>query len=163
MVICVNAFASLKDMPRFIHARGLLKKSRCQGERCCQQFDRAGLRIGAGLLAARWFGSLLIVRGISTLVATADRVAAGDLNVRTGLGQGEGEIQQLARAFDKMVEALQQWEAEHQRAEAELEKIRKYLENVFNESADGIGIVDERGKFTRWNKRQTIWVYAGRD
>jgi diguanylate cyclase (GGDEF)-like protein/PAS domain S-box-containing protein len=97
------------------------------------------------LLAAWWLGNLLIMRGVNVLLATAAKVAAGDLEARSGLGAGSGEIHRLARTFDGMVEALQQ-------REAELEKTNQFLENIFDESADSIGIVDETGKFIRWNK-----------
>jgi PAS domain S-box-containing protein len=42
---------------------------------------------------------------------------------------------------------------ELKRAEEELKKERDYFENVLDNSADAIGIVDSRGRFLRWNKR----------
>ncbi|HEY9074871.1 MAG TPA: PAS domain S-box protein, partial [Desulfobaccales bacterium] len=41
---------------------------------------------------------------------------------------------------------------ERQQVEDTLRSTRDYLENIFANSADGIGIVDRDGKFTRWNK-----------
>ncbi len=41
---------------------------------------------------------------------------------------------------------------ERRRAEKELRKMHDYLENIFANSPDGIGIVDEHGKFIRWNR-----------
>lgn len=38
------------------------------------------------------------------------------------------------------------------RAEHELRQAKDYLENVFENSADAIGIVDRRGKILKWNK-----------
>src|SRR5262252_3475989 len=59
-------------------------------------------------LAAAWVGgNLFIVRQIQALVGATKRVAAGELGVRTGLPQGQGELSQLASAFDRMAESLE--------------------------------------------------------
>ena len=69
----------------------------------------AMLGLVAGLaLAAAWVGgNLFIVRQIQALVGATKRVAAGELGVRTGLPQGQGELSQLASAFDQMAESLE--------------------------------------------------------
>ena len=41
---------------------------------------------------------------------------------------------------------------ERKRAEDKLEQMNEYLKNIFANSPDGIGIVDKRGKFIKWNK-----------
>src|SRR5215475_632592 len=66
------------------------------------------LALVAGLaLAAAWVGgNLFIVRQIQTLVGATKRVAAGELRVRTGLPYGQGELSQLASAFDQMAASL---------------------------------------------------------
>jgi signal transduction histidine kinase len=68
----------------------------------------AALMLVAGLaLAAAWVGgNLFIVRQIQTLVGATKRVAAGELGVRTGLPHGQGELSQLASAFDQMAASL---------------------------------------------------------
>jgi len=68
----------------------------------------AALVLVAGLaLAAAWVGgNLFIVRQIQTLVGATKRVAAGELGVRTGLPPGQGELSQLASAFDQMAASL---------------------------------------------------------
>jgi signal transduction histidine kinase len=74
-------------------------------------------------LAAAWLGgNLFIVRQIRALVAATERVAAGELGVRTGLPQGQGELSQLAGAFDQMAESL---ERAHERRLLEEELRRK--------------------------------------
>src|SRR5215468_4365511 len=67
------------------------------------------LALVAGLaLAAAWVGgNLFVVRQIQALVGATKRVAAGELSVRTGLTQGQGELSQLAGAFDQMAESLE--------------------------------------------------------
>jgi signal transduction histidine kinase len=69
----------------------------------------AALGLVAGLaLAAAWIGgNLFIVRQVQALVGATQRVAAGELGVRTGLPQGQGELSQLASAFDQMAESLE--------------------------------------------------------
>ena len=84
----------------------------------------ATLALVAGLaLAAAWVGgNLFIVRQIQTLVGATKRVAAGELGVRTGLPQGQGELSQLASAFDQMAESL---ELAHERSLLEEDLRRK--------------------------------------
>lgn len=144
----VYAFTPLKGMPEGLFIRvGLLRQD--VFARANQVLARNLISLAAvlvlALLAAWWLGSLLIMRGINVLVKATREVAGGDLEARTGLEGGAGEIHQLARSFDSMVEAMQQ-------REAELNKTNQFLENIFDESADCIGIVDDKGKFVRWNK-----------
>jgi signal transduction histidine kinase len=79
--------------------------------------------VAALALAAAWVvGNLFIVRQIQTLVEATKRVSAGELSVRTGLPQGQGELSQLAAAFDQMAESL---ERAHERRLQEEELRRK--------------------------------------
>lgn len=84
----------------------------------------AALGLVAGLaLAAAWMGgNLFIVRQIQALVRATKRVAAGELGVRSGLPRGQGELSQLAGAFDQMAESL---ERAHERRLLEEELRRK--------------------------------------
>ena len=50
-------------------------------------------------------------------------------------------------------EQLRQEISERIRTEAELQRLKEYLENVIDNSVDAIGIVDRRGKFILWNRR----------
>lgn len=64
--------------------------------------------VAALALAAAWVGgNLFIVRQVQALVGATKRVAAGELGVRTGLPHGQGELSQLAGAFDQMAESLE--------------------------------------------------------
>jgi signal transduction histidine kinase len=84
----------------------------------------AMLVLVAGLaLAAAWVGgNLFILRQVRALVGATKRVADGELGVRTGLPQGQGELSQLAGAFDKMAESL---DRAHERRLLEEELRRK--------------------------------------
>ena len=72
-------------------------------------------------LAAAWIGGdLFILRRVRSLLNATQRVSEGDLQVRTGLPYGNGELSQLARSFDNMTAALQQREEERRQAEQEI-------------------------------------------
>jgi signal transduction histidine kinase/ActR/RegA family two-component response regulator len=72
-------------------------------------------------LVATWLvGNAMIVRRVKALVDTAEKIASGRLDARTGIPYGGEELGYLARALDRMAEALQRKEAEHHRAEEEL-------------------------------------------
>ncbi len=86
-----------------------------------------GLVAGLALAAAWVGGNLFIVRQIQSLVGATKRVAAGELNVRTGLPQGQGELSQLASAFDQMAESLERAQ-ERRLQEEELRRKNYQLE-----------------------------------
>ena len=72
-------------------------------------------------LVATWLaGNAMIVGRVKALVITAEKIASGRLDARTGIPYGGEEFGYLARALDRMAEALQQKEVEHHRAEEEL-------------------------------------------
>jgi signal transduction histidine kinase/CheY-like chemotaxis protein/HPt (histidine-containing phosphotransfer) domain-containing protein len=59
------------------------------------------------LLLAWLVAEALFLREVRPILATARRVSAGDLEARTGLDSGRGEIRELGRAIDDAVAALQ--------------------------------------------------------
>lgn len=61
-----------------------------------------GLVAAAVLTVGRYVGNLLILRKIQLLSQAARRLASGDLDARSGLPYGGGEIGELARTFDEM-------------------------------------------------------------
>jgi PAS domain S-box-containing protein len=89
------------------------------------------LAVVAGLaLAAAWIGTdVLLVRRTKALVATARRLAMGDLSARTGMRRGSGELAELSRAFDEMAAALEARQAETERARAALRAAHQELED----------------------------------
>jgi signal transduction histidine kinase len=65
---------------------------------------------GVALLAfaAAWFGARLFVLGrLTALVQATRRLSDGNLGVRAGVPYDEGELGQLARAFDEMAQSLE--------------------------------------------------------
>ncbi len=72
------------------------------------------------LLAAWLAGDILIVQRVRKLMDTARRIAAGDLQARSGIAYGREEIGRLAAALDEMAATLQAKEAARSQAEREL-------------------------------------------
>jgi signal transduction histidine kinase len=72
------------------------------------------------LLAAWLVGDVLIVQRVRKLTATAESIAAGKLETRTGITYGGEEIGSLARALDEMAATLQKKESARGMAEREL-------------------------------------------
>jgi len=77
-----------------------------------------------------WFvGELTIMRRLGRLLSAANRLGTGDLNTRTGLDHGEGELGVLAAAFDRMAESLQVQDYDRRRAEEEVCILNEDLED----------------------------------
>jgi len=83
---------------------------------------------GLALLAAWYGGDIFFLRQVRALLSATERLREGDLKVRTGLAHGEGELMQLARAFDEMAASLERRISERQRAEVELKALNDDLE-----------------------------------
>jgi signal transduction histidine kinase len=79
-----------------------------------------GLTTLLALVAAWLAGDKLIVQRVRKLMTVARRIAAGELDARTGIESGNEEIGRLAAALDEMAENLQQKEAQRSQAEREL-------------------------------------------
>ena len=56
---------------------------------------------------------------------------------------------ELIRANEQLKREIE----DRKRAEIELKRTKEYLENVIENSADAIGIVDKHGRFILWNRR----------
>lgn len=77
---------------------------------------------GALALMAAWAGGhLFLLRPMDALTRAARRLRGGDLNARTELSHGAGELGQLARTFDEMAESLARREDELRGLNEELE------------------------------------------
>ncbi|ALK97838.1 autoinducer kinase [Massilia sp. WF1] len=72
------------------------------------------------LLAAWLVGDVLIVQRVRKLMGTAERIAAGDLDARSGIDYAHEEIGNLAQALDRMAASLQKKESARSLAEREL-------------------------------------------
>jgi signal transduction histidine kinase len=88
-------------------------------------------------LAAAWvLSDILVVRRARSLVAATRRLAGGDLTARAGVSHDQGELGQLALAFDQMAEAIAHHEAERDRAEQSIKEYATELEHSNRELQD---------------------------
>jgi serine phosphatase RsbU (regulator of sigma subunit) len=86
-------------------------------------------------LLAAWFGGMLMLRKVDGLVDATAKLARGDLAARTPPTTGRGELDLLARAFNRMAEMLQARdrdlraaEEKNRAAEIELAVTRAHLD-----------------------------------
>ena len=86
--------------------------------------------VGVLALIAAWYGGEhFILRQVRALMRAVQRLAAGDLEARSGLKEAEGEISLLAQKFDAMAAALQQRQKERDEAE------RKFLNRAMQQTS----------------------------
>lgn len=95
------------------------------------------------LLVAVWFGlnfANRLVRPISELISAADRVRAGDLTARVNemADQGEDEISQLSRAFNRMTHQLETQRSDLVDANRLLDTRRRFTEAVLSGVSAGV-------------------------
>ncbi|MNR97529.1 putative diguanylate cyclase YegE [compost metagenome] len=103
-------------------------------------------------LIAAWFvGDVIILRRVKALVRTADRIAGGNLNARTGIKYGKEEISQLARAFDGMAASLQQHESEREQSKAILFAEKERAQVTLESIADAVITTDKLGNIEYMN------------
>jgi PAS domain S-box-containing protein len=104
------------------------------------------------LFVTRFAGERFILRQVNSLLELTKEVASGNLASRSNVSYTVGELGQLAHSFDKMIESLQYREDMRQQAQDRMVQLNEYLENILENSPDGIGIVDTRGKFIKLNR-----------
>jgi two-component system cell cycle sensor histidine kinase/response regulator CckA len=82
-------------------------------------------------LTAAWVGAdLFMLRLARALVAATNRLAGGDMAVRSGLSHTRGELGDLARAFDALAAALETRQAERIRTEEALRESDRALSTL---------------------------------
>lgn len=99
-------------------------------------------------LAIAWFGTqFFFLRQVNSLVSVTQRLSRGDLSARAAWGPGQGELGQLAHAFDDMAATLQQRERQQQQAEAQIRQQEQIRANLLHQL---IGAQeDERRRISR--------------
>jgi diguanylate cyclase (GGDEF)-like protein/PAS domain S-box-containing protein len=96
-------------------------------------------------------GDLFIVRRVKALLDAATKVAAGDLEARTGVSDDAGALGQLARQFDEMAAALQRREGEARAAAEDLGHSEARKGAILQGALDAVVAIDEEGRITEFN------------
>jgi signal transduction histidine kinase/ActR/RegA family two-component response regulator len=120
--------------------------------------------LGGVLLAvvAGWLLARRLAEPIGQLARATGRVAAGDLEARSGLPGGRGELSQLGHAFDEMAEALQTQRAEAVQAEKERERLLGHIQQqaqrmqeIMDTVPEGVLLLDSSGRIVMANRVAT--------
>jgi len=118
------------------------------------------LGIGSAIaLIAAWIGSdRFILRWVKALVKATQRLASGNISIRSGVPHGLGELSQLAHSFDQMAESLERTLRERNLAQAALQASHRLLETVnaklrtlIQSAPIAIDIIDQQGNVQLWN------------
>jgi two-component system, NtrC family, nitrogen regulation sensor histidine kinase NtrY len=108
------------------------------------------------LLASVWFGmnfATRLVVPISNLIGATDRVRSGDLTARVvqATGEGEDELEQLGRAFNRMASQLETQRSELVEANRQLDLRRRFTETVLSGVSAGVIGLDSEGRINLMN------------
>lgn len=149
------------DTGRFVRI-GIASEQAFAGVRRAMAFSITLFCVVVALvIAAAWFGSdALVLRRVRALVAATRKLAAGDLTARTGLGNGAGELAELAHSFDQMAEALERNHRERDAAARELERSHTLLEKVLSSLNEAVLVVDPRTRIIKDCNRTTEEMFG---
>jgi len=107
------------------------------------------------VLIAIWAGIAVadkLVRPIRRLIGAADKVAQGNLSVQVPVHVRDGDLGQLARTFNYMVEQLSSQRNELIAAGEQIDERRRFSEAVLSGVSAGVFGVDEYGFITIINR-----------
>lgn len=90
--------------------------------------------------------------GLAEHFDVLQRVSQGDLAARISGDSKEEFLGYLKNTTNQMIESIVQEITNRSQAEDKLQETIDHLENVLDNSAETIGIVDKNGKFIKWNK-----------
>jgi two-component system, cell cycle sensor histidine kinase and response regulator CckA len=93
-------------------------------------------------LGAAWFGAdVFVLRRVDALLLASHRLEAGDLRARSGIPAGDGELERLGGAFDRMAESLETRQRDAERAAAKLRRQALVLDTLL----EGVIVTDPQG------------------
>ena len=107
-----------------------------------------------GMLAAIWIGLWFarhLVAPIRRLIAAAQRVARGDLDVVLPLRRGEGDLRRLSRDFNNMTSELARQRHALLSANEQLTERRRFMEAVLSGVSAGVIGLDPEGNVSLVN------------
>ncbi|HWG80585.1 MAG TPA: PAS domain-containing sensor histidine kinase [Stellaceae bacterium] len=119
------------------------------------------LLTGAVLVGLRFATKL--ARPISSLVAAAEQVRAGDLAARVREGAADEEFGSLSRAFNRMTHQLQTQQSELIEANRQLDQRRRFTETVLAGVSAGVIGLDQVGRINLPNRSASLLLSADLD
>ncbi len=125
---------------------------RLERERGSVLFDFALIYLGFALLvivAAVWLGLRFaeqLAQPIGRLAGAAERVGAGDFNLRVPEQKGEDEVAVLSRAFNRMTAQVKRQRDALVAVNAETEQRRRFIETVLSGVSAGVVGLDCAGR-----------------
>ncbi|MCO6185940.1 PAS domain-containing sensor histidine kinase [Rhizobium sp. L1K21] len=117
------------------------------------------------LLAAIWAAIAIadrIVRPIRLLIAAADSVAGGNMNVMVPVRAADGDVGNLSRTFNKMISEIRTQRDEILEAKDEVDDRRRFIEAVLSGVTPAVIGVDENGKVNVVNSGAYIYLRSGK-
>ncbi len=153
----------LEDTRRTVALYERLEKERSQ-----VLFDFALLYLGFALLvilAAVWLGlsfAQSLANPIGRLAGAAERVGAGDFDMRVKEQKGDDEVAVLSRAFNRMTAQVKQQRDALVEANAETERRRRFIETVLAGVSAGVIGLDEAGRIDLINGAAAKMLGLGR-
>lgn len=97
------------------------------------------------------FTRVQILRPLALLRGGVERLQQGDLQARTRVPAGHGELSQLGDAFDQMTAQLQAREQQLRQSLADTTELKNLLDNVFASIVSGVMTTDLQGRITLCN------------
>ncbi|RMD89884.1 MAG: PAS domain-containing sensor histidine kinase [Alphaproteobacteria bacterium] len=107
------------------------------------------------ILAAIWLGLWFaerLARPVGQLAGAAQRVGAGDLDVRVEEARGDDEIAMLGRLFNQMTRQLKLQREALLDAHAQTERRRRLFDSVLSSVTAGVVALDPQGRVTLVNR-----------
>jgi len=104
------------------------------------------------LAFSRLWSQRRLLRPAKRLMEAARTLGAGDFTARADLGQGRGELCELARTFDQMAANLERNQAEQEAARRALFESEERLRAIFNASSDGLLLLVPDGRVLSMNE-----------
>jgi two-component system nitrogen regulation sensor histidine kinase NtrY len=104
----------------------------------------------AAIWVGMWFASRLVAP-IRRLIAAAQEVSHGNLDVALPVNRGEGDLRRLSATFNQMTSGLKRHQKELVTANAELSERRHFIEAVLEGVSAGVVGLDKNGVVTLAN------------
>jgi PAS domain S-box-containing protein len=120
-----------------------------------------GVMIALAFAGAWFVSNWFILQPLHALVNATRRLSSGDWKTRTGLRQDDGELSQLAQAFDKMAAALEQREMARKQADDSLRQARDQLNKLVKERTTELLEVHEQLEETelQLHTQEALYTY----